>query len=75
MKFLTPISLLATLTSLTSAYVTIGSSCSGNGYDCAESRDQIAVCSGSRWVVAAECGARGVCIWPAGDPAPSCITV
>ncbi|KAL4934926.1 hypothetical protein BDV06DRAFT_229300 [Aspergillus oleicola] len=56
MKFLFPVSLLATFASLSSAYVSIGSSCSGNAYDCAESRDQIAVCSGSRWVVAAECG-------------------
>ncbi|BCS18768.1 uncharacterized protein APUU_11596S [Aspergillus puulaauensis] len=67
--------LVLSLTACSSAYVTIGSACKGSGYDCAESRSEVAVCNGRLWQVAADCGKHGVCIWPGGDPAPSCTTV
>ncbi|PYI08419.1 hypothetical protein BO78DRAFT_416871 [Aspergillus sclerotiicarbonarius CBS 121057] len=65
------LTLLATLVASVQGTVSLGSSCSGSGYDCTTDFDNIAVCNGAQWVLAAKCG-NACCIWPAGDQAPSC---
>ncbi|KAL3474326.1 hypothetical protein BJX99DRAFT_231646 [Aspergillus californicus] len=69
MKLLSIVPLLACLPALSSAYVTIGSTCSGAQYDCSTTYD-IATCNGRNWQLAADCGSL-VCIMPAGE-SPRC---
>ncbi|KAL4792426.1 hypothetical protein BDV19DRAFT_380804 [Aspergillus venezuelensis] len=71
MKLISIIPLLASLSALATAYVGIGTACSGAGYDCADNYNQVAVCNGGTWVVAADCGGK-LCIWPSGEITPRC---
>ncbi|KAI1074266.1 hypothetical protein F5B20DRAFT_586398 [Whalleya microplaca] len=71
MKVFQITSLVALMASVTSATVSIGSSCSGSGYDCTKDFNAIASCNGNRWVLSAQCG-DGCCVWPSGDPTPWC---
>ncbi|KAL2823252.1 hypothetical protein BDW59DRAFT_148899 [Aspergillus cavernicola] len=71
MKLISIIPLLASLPALSSAYVTLGTACSGAGYDCTDTYHSIGVCNGRNWQLSADCG-EGFCVWPAGDPTPWC---
>ena len=56
----------------TSATAILGGECNGSKtYDCTSDFDAIAVCDGSKWRLAAQCG-QACCVQPAGDPAPWC---
>ncbi|PWY93097.1 hypothetical protein BO94DRAFT_583337 [Aspergillus sclerotioniger CBS 115572] len=48
------ITLLTTLVASVQATVTLGSGCSGSGYDCTSTFNDIAVCNGAQWVLAAK---------------------
>ncbi|KAL4937365.1 hypothetical protein BDV06DRAFT_227008 [Aspergillus oleicola] len=69
MKLTTITPLLVSFPALASAYVGIGTACSGAGYNCADNYNQVVVCNGGVWQLAADCGGK-LCIWPPGEIAP-----
>ncbi|KAL4933723.1 uncharacterized protein BDV17DRAFT_250372 [Aspergillus undulatus] len=71
MKITTIVPHFTTLPALASAYVGIGTACSGAGYNCADTYDQVVVCNGGAWQLAADCGGK-LCVWPPGELAPRC---
>jgi len=64
--------LLAAYAGSAAARATVGVACDTPGtYDCTDDFGGIAVCNG-RWLLAAQCGVGGLCVWPAGSPTPWC---
>ncbi|KAB8229026.1 hypothetical protein BDV23DRAFT_164146 [Aspergillus alliaceus] len=70
MQIISILSLLLPLAVTVSARHEIGEQCSGSGYDCTATSNEIVVCNGYQWQLAAKCG-NGCCVWP-GTPAPYC---
>jgi hypothetical protein len=71
MQLLPILSLFASLAATASATVTVGSKCSGSGYDYTKDYGAVTVCNDRQWQLATKCG-MACCVWPGGDPAPWC---